>query len=283
VNAVRLDVAAPHDRASRLGAVWAGRQTAIMAILNCTPDSFSDGGRYLDRSSAVARGEELFRQDADIIDIGGESTRPGSRPVEADEEKKRVVPVVAELRRRHPEAVLSVDTTKAEVALAGLDAGADIINDVSGAGDPRMLHVVADHGAGIVLMHMRGTPRTMQQDTQYDDVVAEVHRHLLELAAAALAAGIPRDSVWLDPGIGFGKDDDGNLRLLAALPDLAAHGHPVVIGPSAKSFIGRLTGAEVEHRLPGTLAALTPAVGVPRSVVRVHDPAAARQFLAIAE
>jgi len=253
-----------------------------MAILNCTPDSFSDGGRYLDTRSALEHGERLLDDGADIIDVGGESTRPGSQPVGAEEEKQRVIPVITELRGRHPDLALSLDTTKAEVARAGLEAGADIVNDVSGARDPEILPTVASYGAGIILMHMRGVPRTMQHDIRYDDVVAEVHCRLVRLAAAALEAGIPAESVWLDPGIGFGKDDEGNLRLLAALPDLAANGHPVVIGPSAKSFIGRLTGADVEHRLPGTLAALTPAVGLRRSVVRVHDPAAARQYLEIA-
>jgi dihydropteroate synthase len=161
-------------------------------------------------------------------------------------------------------------------------ASRDLVNDVTAASADGMLELVARFNAGIVFMHMRGKPRTMQSDTSYDNVVAEVHEHLRCRAAAAIAAGIPAHRVWLDPGIGFGKDDDGNLALLAALPDLAAVGHPVLIGPSNKSFIGRLTGAEVEDRLPGTLAALLPAVGIDRAVVRVHDASAAVQFLEIA-
>jgi dihydropteroate synthase len=178
--------------------------------------------------------------------------------------------------------VLSVDTTSVAVAGAALDEGADLVNDVSAAGAAGMLELVAERAAGIVLMHRRGDPRTMQLDTRYGDVVAEVHGFLRERAAAAVAAGIDPQLVWLDPGIGFGKDDDGNLALLAALPELASIGHPVVVGPSRKSFIGRLTGAPVDDRLGGTLAALIPAVGLDRAVVRVHDPGPTAQFLAIA-
>jgi dihydropteroate synthase len=193
-----------------------------------------------------------------------------------------VVPVVAEIRRLHPGLPVSVDTSKAEVAAAALEAGADLVNDVSACRDPEMLATVAAAGAGIALMHMRGEPRTMQQDTRYDDVVAEVHAFLRRRAAAAVAAGVDGDLVWLDPGIGFGKDVEGNLALLRALPDLAALGHPVLVGPSRKAFIGRLTGAAVDDRLPGTLAAVHPAVALPRAVVRVHDVAAAVQYLAVA-
>jgi dihydropteroate synthase len=253
-----------------------------MGILNCTPDSFSDGGLHFDPDSAVRRGESMFAEGARIVDVGGESTRPGASPVDAAEESRRVLPVIRELRRRHPEAVLSIDTSKPDVAEAALDAGADIVNDVTAGGTPGMLELVADRGAAIVLMHMRGTPRTMQQDLAYTNVVAEVHAHLLERARAASAAGVAPDRVWLDPGIGFGKDDDGNLALLAALPVLAAHGHPVLVGPSRKAFIGRLTGAPVEARLPGTLGSLIPVIELERAVVRVHDPAAAVQFLEIA-
>jgi len=252
-----------------------------MAILNCTPDSFADGGRCFDFDDALQHAEDLVGGGADIIDVGGESTRPGADPVDVTEELRRVLPVITEIRQRWPEIVLSVDTSKVEVAEASLAAGADLVNDVAAASTPGMLELVARYNAGIVLMHMRGRPRTMQMDTAYDNVVAEVHEHLRSRAAAAIAAGIPAHRVWLDPGIGFGKDDNGNLALLAALPDLAAVGHPVLIGPSNKSFIGRLTGAEVEDRLPGTLAALLPAVGIDRAVVRVHNASAAVQFLAI--
>ena len=253
-----------------------------MGIVNCTPDSFSDGGLFLDPEAAVAHGERLLDAGADLVDVGGESTRPGAEPVTAAVEERRVVPVIAELRRRRPEALLSVDTAKAGVASAALEAGADLVNDVTGGADQRLLEEVAAAGAGVVLMHLRGAPRTMQLDTAYLDVVAEVHAHLRERAARAIAAGVEPDLIWLDPGIGFGKDVDGNLALLRALPELAALGHPVVIGPSRKSFLGALTGAPVEARLPGTLAALLPALRAPRCVVRVHDTAAARQFLDVA-
>jgi dihydropteroate synthase len=253
-----------------------------MGILNCTPDSFADGGRCFDFDDALQHAEDLVSGGADIIDVGGESTRPGADPVDVTEELRRVLPVITEIRQRWPEIVLSADTSKVEVAEASLAAGADLVNDVAAASTPSMLELVARSNAGIVLMHMRGRPRTMQMDTAYDNVVAEVHEHLRSRAAAAIAAGIPAHRVWLDPGIGFGKDDDGNLALLAALPDLAAVGHPVLIGPSSKSFIGRLTGAEIGDRLPGTLAALLPALGIDRAVVRVHDASAAVQFLEIA-
>ena len=253
-----------------------------MGILNCTPDSFADGGRCFDHDDALRHTQELLEGGADIIDVGGESTRPGAEPIDVSEESRRVVPVITEIRRRWPEIVVSVDTSKVAVAEAALAAGADLVNDVTAASADGMLELVAQSSAGIVLMHMRGEPRTMQSDTTYDNVVAEVHEHLRCRAAAAITAGIPAHRVWLDPGIGFGKDDDGNLALLAALPDLAAVGHPVLIGPSSKSFIGRLTGAKIGDRAPGTLAALLPAVGIDRAVVRVHDAAAAVQFLEIA-
>jgi dihydropteroate synthase len=253
-----------------------------MGILNCTPDSFADGGLCFDFDDALGHAEQLLEGGADILDVGGESTRPGADPVDLTEERRRVVPVITEIRRRWPEIVVSVDTSKVEVAEDSLAAGADLVNDVTAASAPGMLELVARSNAGIVFMHMRGEPRTMQSDTTYDNVVAEVHEHLRSRAADAIAAGIPAHRVWLDPGIGFGKDYEGNLALLAALPDLAASGHPVLIGPSNKSFIGRLTGAGVEERLPGTLAALLPAVGIDRAVVRVHDASAAAQFLEIA-
>ncbi len=253
-----------------------------MGIVNCTPDSFSDGGLFIDEDAAVAEAERHLAAGAAIIDIGGESTRPGAAAVSADDEIGRVLPVLCELRRRHPSALLSVDTTKTAVAETALDAGGDIVNDVNAAAEPGMLELVARHQAAVVLMHRRGTPETMQRDTRYDDVVAEVHGFLRERAAAAMAHGIAADRVWLDPGIGFGKDDDGNLALLASLPDLAAIGHPVLIGASRKAFIGRLTGAPTDDRLAGTLASMIPAVGLDRVVVRVHEPGPAIQFLEIA-
>jgi dihydropteroate synthase len=269
-------------RLQRLETLWPRQRPVVMGILNCTPDSFSDGGRYLDHDAAVRHGERLLDDGAAIVDIGGESTRPGAGAIPAGEESARVLPVLEELRARRPAAVLSVDTSKPEVAAAALEAGADVVNDVTAGSEPGMFELVAEHGAALVLMHMRGTPRTMQQNVSYLDVVAEVHGHLLERAHAAMARGIDADRIWLDPGIGFGKDSTGNLALIAALPDLAAHGHPVVLGPSNKAFIGRLTGADLGNRLPGTLGALTSVLSLQRAVVRVHDAAAAAQFLEIA-
>ncbi len=250
-----------------------------MGIINVTPDSFSDGGRLPTVEEAVAFGLRLRDEGADILDVGGESTRPGAVEVPEEVELARVVPVIEELRRKDPAILVSVDTSKPEVAAAALAAGADLVNDVSAGAAPGMLEVVAGAGAGVVLMHMRGTPRTMQWNTRYTDVVAEVHAYLGERAAAAMAAGVPPQRVLLDPGIGFGKDVEGNLRLLAAAGDLAALGHPIVVGASRKSFIGALTGAGVAERLPGSLAALVPVAAGERVIVRVHDVAATVQFL----
>lgn len=269
-------------RAARLDGLWPRQRPVVMGVLNCTPNSFSDGGLFVDTETAVDHAERLIRGGAQIVDIGGESTRPGAEPVLAHEELRRVLPVVSRLRHRHPELLISVDTSKPDVAEAALHEGADIINDVTAGGADGLLELVASMGAAVVLMHLRGTPRTMQTDTTYDDVVAEVHGYLQRRAEAAVAAGIPPHRVWIDPGIGFGKDVDGNLRLLAALPELADLGHPVLVGASRKSFIGRLTGAEVGRRLPGSLAALIPTVGLPRAVVRVHEPTPTVQFLEVA-
>ena len=272
----------PQPGADRLDALWPRPTPVVMAVLNRTPDSFSDGGRFLDDAAGLEHAERLIAGGADILDIGGESTRPGAEPVPAAEELRRVVPTIAELRRRHPGLLISVDSSKPEVAEAALEAGADLVNDVTAAADGRMLELVARRGAAIVLMHMRGSPATMQVDTSYSDVVAEVRDFLDGRARAAEAAGVPPHRVWVDPGIGFGKDVDGNLRLLARLPELARLGHPVIFGASRKSFLGRLTGAPVDGRLAGSLAALIPAIGLERVVVRVHDPEPTRHFLEVA-
>jgi dihydropteroate synthase len=265
----------------RLAEIWRRGRPGVMGILNVTPDSFADGGRFLAPERAVERGLALLEAGADIVDVGGESTRPGAEPVGAGVEIGRVVPVVAELARLRPGALLSVDTAKAEVAEAALAAGAVMVNDVTAAGDPAMLPAVVRHSAGIVLMHMRGSPRTMQVETGYADVVAEVHEFLGARAAEARKVGVPHGRILLDPGIGFGKDTDGNLRLLAALPDLASLGHGLVVGTSRKSFIGALSGSGVEERLAGSLAAITGTVGLPGVLVRVHDVAATVQFLTV--
>ncbi len=254
-----------------------------MGIVNCTPDSFSDGGLLPDVAAATDHALRLLDEGADLVDIGGESTRPGASPVGVEEEIRRVVPVIEAVRRLRADALLSVDTSKAAVARRALESGADLVNDVTAASDPDMLDTVVEHAAGIVLMHMRGNPRTMQDDTSYDDVVAEVHAALRKDAARATTAGLPAEAVWLDPGIGFGKNADGNLSLLASVPQLATVGHPVVVGASRKSFIGRRSGgAGADRRLPGSLAALVPTLDAERVVVRVHDVADTLQFLELA-
>jgi dihydropteroate synthase len=265
----------------RLEELWESGRPVVMGVVNVTPDSFSDGGRFAATEAAVAQGAALFAAGAAIVDVGGESTRPGSMPVSAEEEQGRVVPVIGALAARFPAALISVDTSKGDVAAAAISAGAVVVNDVRAGADPAMFPLVAGRDAGIVLMHMRGEPRTMQSDTRYDDVVAEVHGFLTARAAAARTAGIAAGQVLLDPGIGFGKDVAGNLALLRALPDLAALGYPIVVGASRKSFIGELTGATVEERLPGSLAALSRAIGLARAVVRVHDAAETIQFLTV--
>ncbi len=218
------------------------RRGLIMGVLNVTPDSFSDGGRFFDPAAAVARGLAIVEEGADILDIGGESTRPGATPVEAEEELRRILPVIAGLRARSP-VPISIDTMKARVAAAAVAAGAGIINDISGLQhDPDMARVAAETGAGLVLMHLRGTPRTMQQQPQYTDVVAEVRDRLACAYDEALAAGVDPETMAFDPGIGFGKTVDHNLALLRALPAFQIHGRPVLLGVSRKSFIGKLLG-----------------------------------------
>lgn len=242
----------------------------VMGILNCTPDSFSDGAE-VPLSTRVGRAMEMIEAGADCIDIGGESTRPGARPVPAGEECRRVVPVLESIRRESA-IPLSIDTTKVEVAQAALDAGADIVNDITaGRGDAGMFDLVARRGAGLVLMHMQGTPETMQDAPAYTDVVAEVRRFLLERAAAAEAAGVGRASILLDPGFGFGKTLAQNVALFQALPEVCAAGYPVLVGVSRKSMIGALTGLPVGERLEGSLAAGVLAAVYGAAVLRVHD------------
>lgn len=247
-----------------------------MGIVNVTPDSFSDGGRYLDVDAAVAHGVEAVTLGATIVDVGGESTRPRAEVVDPAVERDRVLPVVRGIATSAPGAVCSIDTTKASVAAAALDAGATLVNDISaGTFDADLLRVVADHDAGFLAMHMQGTPATMQIDPHYDDVVREVGDFLLARLDAARAAGVRDDALLADPGIGFGKTIDHNLTLLAALPELAARvGVPLVIGASRKTFLGRLTGgAPVDDREEATLAVSVWAFDAGARVVRVHDVA----------
>jgi dihydropteroate synthase len=253
----------------------------VMGILNVTPDSFSDGGTFAGADEAVAWGLELVRQGADLLDVGGESTRPGSDPVPLEEELRRVVPVV----RRLAEATsvpISVDTTKAAVARAALEAGAHAVNDVSALrGDPEMAGVVRAFGAGVVLMHMQGTPATMQQDPRYDDVVGEVTAFLQARLQAATDLGIAGRQVVLDPGIGFGKTGEHNLALLANLGRLQALGRPVCLGVSRKRFLGQLLGRGVDERLAGSLAAACFGMAAGAHVLRVHDVAQTRDGVVV--
>jgi dihydropteroate synthase len=244
----------------------------IMGIVNVTPDSFSDGGRYFDPSLAIEHGRELIREGADILDIGGESTRPGAEPVSAEEELRRVIPVIAALRAES-DVLISVDTFKASVASAALQAGADIINDVSGLlHDPAMLDVARASSVGIVLMHMKGEPRTMQMNPHYDDVVAEVRAFFAQRIAALSAAGIDSRRLVLDPGIGFGKNLDHNLALLRALPLLVVDDRPLLLGVSRKSMIGKVIGSDrMEDRAWPTVALTSYAREHGTRIVRVHD------------
>jgi dihydropteroate synthase len=243
-----------------------------MGVLNVTPDSFSDGGEFLDPSAALTRLGEIAAGGAVICDIGAESTRPGSEPVGEAEELRRLAPVLECLAAGGAPLAISIDTTKASVASAALDAGAVLVNDVTaGRGDPDLLAVVADRGAAVCLVHMRGEPRTMQREPRYADVVGEVRAFLEMRLAAAVAAGVPEERVLVDPGIGFGKRLEDNLTLLRELPALAAIGRPVVVGVSRKSMFGRLLGREVDRRLAGSLAAGLLAVDAGAAVLRVHD------------
>ncbi len=254
----------------------------VVGVLNVTPDSFSDGGRFLDPGAAVAQALRLASEGADLIDVGGESTRPGASEVPAREEIARVVPVLERLAAARLPVPVSIDTSKAEVARAALDAGAAMVNDVRGLADPDLRRVVAAAGVPVVLMHMRGTPRDMRERATYRDLVGEVKGELEEAIERAEVAGVARERIVIDPGIGFAKTAEQSVELLARLPALAALGRPLYVGPSRKSFIGALTGAPSEDRLAGTLAAVTACVLGGATFVRVHDVAAARQAVRVA-
>jgi len=253
----------------------------LMGVVNVTPDSFSDGGLFLDPEAAVAHGLELVEAGAQVLDVGGESTRPGAEPVGVEEELRRVVPVIRGLSGS--QARISVDTSKAAVAAAALDAGAEIVNDVTALrGDPGMAGLCAERGATVVLMHMLGEPRTMQRDPRYEDVVDDVKAFLAERLEAAVAAGIAEGRVWLDPGIGFGKTGAHNMELLRRLGELRELGRPLVIGTSRKSFIGKVDGSPADERLGGTIASSVLAAAEGADVLRVHDVAEMRQALTVA-
>jgi dihydropteroate synthase len=244
-----------------------------MGILNITPDSFFDGGRHATPEAAVDRAARMITDGADLVDVGGESTRPGADPVSEAEETDRVVPVVQALRRRFPVRI-SIDTMKAAVARRALEAGADLVNDVSALRDPGMLQVVCDHDAPLVLMHMRGEPRTMQRETGYDDLIGSVIGFLEDCVESAVAGGVADDKILVDPGIGFGKSAAGSLSILEALPRLGRIGRPILVGSSRKSFIGTALGLPVDRRLEASLAVAAYASAQGAHVVRVHDVAA---------
>jgi dihydropteroate synthase len=276
-------------REAEVGRIWRTSRRAIdlsrpvlMGVLNITPDSFSDGGRYLDRVAAIRRAEELWREGADVIDIGGESTRPGSEGVSAEEELARVLPVI-EAAVERVDVAISIDTTKSSVARAALRAGAEIVNDISGLRfDPELGALAAAEGAGLVLMHIRGRPRTMQERIHYDDLMGEIVAELGESVERALGAGCPADRLVVDPGIGFGKTAEQNLVIIDRLDEVGRLGYPILIGPSRKSFIGKTLGLDVGERLEATLAACV--VGLVRGarIFRVHDVRAARRALDMA-
>lgn len=274
---------------AEVGRIWRTSRRVIdlskpvlMGILNVTPDSFSDGGRFFDRETAVRRLEGLANEGADIIDVGGESTRPGSLAVSEEEELSRVLPVIEAAAGL--DVPISIDTTKSAVAEAALDAGAEIINDISGLRfDPQLACNAARSGAGLVLMHIRGQPRTMQDDIHYDDLVGEIAGELGESLERALGAGCEPDRLVVDPGIGFGKTAEQNLVLINRLGRIADLGYPVLVGPSRKSFIGKMLGLDVSDRLEASVAACVVALLRGARIFRVHDVRPTRRALDMAE
>jgi len=266
---VEVKFASPMEVGGKLLPV--GERTIIMGVLNVTPDSFFDGGRYYDPARAEERALEMIAEGADIIDVGGESTRPGADPVPAEEECRRVLPVI----RRLAQAVdvpISIDTYKAEVAKAALEAGATIVNDITGLQrDPDMAKVAADYGAAVVVMHSKGDPKTMQLNPEYDDVVREVKEYLEKGCERAIQAGVLPDRIWIDPGIGFGKTAAHNLTLLRRLRELRPLGFPILVGTSNKSVIGNVLNLPVNERVEGTAATIAAAIAYGADGVRVHD------------
>lgn len=257
----------------RCGSTWFDltERARVMGVLNVTPDSFSDGGKYADPAEAIARARDMLDQGADLIDVGAESTRPGSEPVAPEEQWRRLAPVIPELARIG--ACVSVDTASAWVAERAIRAGARAVNDVSALGDPDMAGLVARTGVGLVLMHMQGTPLTMQSDPRYEDVRTEVTGYLVERALAAEAAGVGREAIALDPGIGFGKSIEHNLALLDGIETLAGRQYPVVVGASRKGFLGTLTGRSVGDRMAAGVAITTIVTMSGARIVRTHDVA----------
>lgn len=260
-----------------------GRRTWLMGILNVTPDSFSDGGIYLDKKSAVQKGLQLIKDGADILDIGGESTRPGSHPVTAEEEKRRILPVISEIRKK-TDALISVDTTKSEVLKSALDAGADILNDISAMRfDPKILGLASKQDIPVIIMHMKGTPRNMQESPEYDNVIQEIKTFLKQRITDALTAGIKKNKIIIDPGIGFGKRLKDNLKIISNLSAFSELGFPILIGVSRKSFIGDLLNLSPEKRIEGTIASSLISILQGAHILRVHDVSSLKKAVIVAE
>jgi len=260
-----------------------GQRTWIMGVINITPDSFSDGGLHFDKDKAVERGLQLREEGSDIIDIGGESTKPGSEPITAKEELRRVIPVISALREK-TDSLISIDTTKPEVARAALDAGADIINDISSSSfDPKMFSLAAQYGAPVILMHMKGIPRNMQVNPFYENVLLEVKSFLKEKIEVAQAAGIEKEKIIIDPGIGFGKRHKDNLVLIKNLHFFEDLDRPILIGISRKSFIGKILDSPPQQRLEGTIAAAVLSIINGAHFLRVHDVASVKRAVLVAE
>jgi len=263
------------------GEIELGKRTLVMGVLNVTPDSFSDGGLYFDKQLAIDRALQMVEEGADIIDIGGESTRPFSDPVPLEEELRRVIPVIEAIAPKVA-VPISIDTYKAKVASEALQAGASIVNDISGLRfDPDLAKVVSENGAGLILMHIKGTPKTMQLDPHYEDVILEIKEYLKESIKKAESEGVHPDSIVIDPGIGFGKKLNHNLEIFRRLRELEELGKPILVGPSRKSFIGEILGVPVSERLYGTLGAVAYCALKGVHIVRVHDVKAVRQVLDI--
>ena len=254
-----------------------------MGIVNITPDSFSDGGKFLDTNAAVDQALRLLDDGADILDIGGESTRPYATPVAAEEELARVLPVIHELRRLRPEAILSIDTSKAQVAEAAVEAGAEIINDVTGLSEEAMLTVARSTGVGVCAMHMQGTPQTMQDNPFYDDAVEDIYMYLCQRRDALVAAGIDRERICLDPGIGFGKTHEHNLTVMANCGRFHDLGCPLLIGHSRKGFIGKVLGSKEADRTAGTIGGALALARQGVQILRVHDVRQVREALLLFE
>src|SRR5215217_3133761 len=265
---------------TRVGGLLSGPDPVLMGVLNVTPDSFSDGGEFFDLHRAVTQAESLLDEGAQMVDVGGESTRPGSDPVSSEEELRRVMPVVRGMLGARPAAVVSIDTYRTSTAEVALDAGARIVNDVTALGDPRMAGLIAERGCPIILMHMLGEPKSMQQDPSYDEVVREVRDFLARRAERAVRAGVDERHIVLDPGIGFGKRLEHNLTLLNGLDVLVELGFPVLVGASRKSFLGKISGGGPKDRLFGTVAANVLAYERGATLIRVHDVRANKEALA---